>query len=176
MWEIDIANQAATFGLSICLGGLFCALYDIIRTMRKVCLNSFLAVFFTDIVLWIIYAFLTFIFLISRTNGEVRAYVLIGELAGFVLYRISLSRLLFPPFVWIVLKVVNLYATFTRYTARLYIRIETFILKFLHTTVVFLQSGVKSAKKLLKKGCGLLYTNTNNVNTENVLDETKTET
>ena len=82
MWEIDNYDQVITFLLSLVLGATFCAFYDVIRAVRRVCFNSFIAVNICDIVTWIIYAFVTFIFLISRTNGEIRSYVLFGELCG----------------------------------------------------------------------------------------------
>lgn len=171
MWEISNFNQTITFLLSLCVGGLFCALYDIIRAARKVCLNSFWAVQFTDILLWAVYAIVTFIFLISRTNGEIRGYVLVGEAAGFGLFRVSLSRLLFPTFKFIFLTASKISKRISGFLNKFYIKFESLILKLCKS--IFKIS--KSAKKLLKNVCRLLYTNKNIDSMEKTLNETKTK-
>lgn len=171
MWEISNFNQTITFLLSLCVGGLFCALYDIIRAARKVCLNSFWAVQFTDILLWAVYAVVTFIFLISRTNGEIRGYVLVGESVGFSLFRVSLSRLLFPTFKFIFLTASKISKRISGFLNKFYIKFESLILKLCKS--IFKIS--KSAKKLLKIVCRLLYTNENIDSMEKTLNETKTK-
>lgn len=171
MWEINTYNQTITFVLSVCLGALFCVLYDIIRAVRKVCLNSFWAVQFTDIFLWVFYAFATFIFLVARTNGEIRGYVLAGEFLGFILFRISFSRLLFPALRFVFIKIATVKKKVTRCISKFYIKFEALILKIGKSISKFF----KSAKKLLKNALKLLYTNKNIANTEKTLNETKTK-
>lgn len=171
MWEISNFNQTITFLLSLCVGGLFCALYDIIRAARKVCLNSFLAVQITDILLWAVYAVVTFIFLISRTNGEIRGYVLVGEALGFLLFRISLSRLLFPTLKFIFLTASKISKKIGGFLSNFYIKFESLILKLGKS----LFKIYKSAKKLLKNVRRLLYTNKNIDSMEKTLNETKTK-
>ncbi len=171
MWEINSYNQTITFLLSLCVGGMFCGLYDIIRAARKVCLNSFWAVQLTDILLWVIYAFVTFIFLISRTNGEIRGYVLVGEALGFGMFRVSLSRLLFPVFKFIFLTASKINKIISGFLSDFYIKFESLIFKMGKS--IFKIS--KSAKKLLKNVCRLLYTNKNIDSMEKALNETKTK-
>lgn len=176
MWEINITDQIITFGLSLCLGALLCVFYDIIRALRKAGFNSFTAVFFTDIIFWLFSAFVTFIFLIVRTNGEIRGYVLLSELLGFILFRISLSKLLFKMLSFIFVWVTKIKDIIYTKTYLCFDRIEAITLKIFCKGFIFFKRALKSAKKLLKKVLCLLYTNKNNENTENVLNETKTET
>lgn len=171
MWEINAYHQTISFVLSLCLGALFCALYDIVRAVRKVCLNSFWAVLFTDILIWVFYAFATFIFLIARTNGEIRGYILVGELSGFVLCRISLSRLFFPMLCFIITKAAAIKQKISCCISRFYIKFETLGLKIWQG----LSNFFKCVKKLLKNALKLLYTNKNIANTEKALNETKTK-
>ena len=171
MWEINVTNQVFTFLWSMCLGGLLCAIYDILRAMRKAGFDSFAAVFFTDIIFWVLSAFLTFIFLISRTNGEIRGYVLAGMLGGFGLFRISISRLLFPAISFLFINILKIKRLISKFINQFYTRFEALILKIWNSMLKFL----KSAKKLLKIGHKLLYTNKNIANTENALNETKTK-
>lgn len=171
MWEIDNYSQIITFVLFLCLGAVFCIVYDVIRAMRKVCINSFLAVTVTDILIWILYAFTTFIFLISRTNGEIRGYTLVGEALGFLLCRVSFSRILFPVLRLVFVKIAMAKKKTARYIGWFYIKFEALILKFgKRVSEIF-----KSAKKLLKNALKLLYTNKNIADAENSLNETKTK-
>lgn len=172
MWEIDNYDQVITFLLSLCLGAMCCALYDILRALRKVCLNSFLAVNLCDILLWIIYAFATFIFLISRTNGEIRGYVILGEAIGFVLFRISLSKILFKSLSFIFIKLTAIKRKIGTVMSVFYIKSEICVSK----TLKYIIKIFKSIKKVLKSKCKLLYTYVNIVNTEKSLNETETET
>ncbi|MBR5473581.1 MAG: spore cortex biosynthesis protein YabQ [Clostridia bacterium] len=171
MWEIDVGNQALTFALSMATGGIFCVSYDIVRAVRKVALNTFWAVLFTDILLWIIYAFVTFVFLIARTNGEIRGYVLVGEAIGFALCRISVSRLLFPILRFIAVKTAVVVRKMGQIIYVFYAKTETLILS--QKKYVF--KFFKSIKKLLKNIVKLLYTNRNIAVMENAFDETKTK-
>lgn len=159
-----------TFLLSIGMGCLLCALYDVTRAWHKAGFSSFWSVFFTDIIFWVLSAFITFIFYISRTNGEIRGYVLIGEILGFVLFRISISKILFyilsNAFVFVnkISKIVSAKINV------FYIKSEKVILK----TFSHIIKNFKKCKKLLKIRSKLLYTNENNTSTEKVLNETKT--
>ncbi|MBQ8740126.1 MAG: spore cortex biosynthesis protein YabQ [Clostridia bacterium] len=171
MWEINNYNQTITFLLALGLGALFCVLYDVIRAVRKVCLNSFWSVTFTDIFIWVLYAFTTFIFLVARTNGEIRGYVLAGELLGFILFRISFSRLLFPSLRFVFIKIAAVKKKVTKCIGWFYIKFEAFVFKIGKSISKFF----KSTKKLLKNALKLLYTNKNIADTEKALNETKTK-
>ncbi len=109
--------------------------------------------------------------MISRTNGEIRGYVLIGEALGFILFRISFSKLFFPVFSFIFIRISDISRIIMGCINSFYIKFEAFLLK--------LWQGVfkifKSAKKLLKNALKLLYTNKNIANTEKTSNETKTK-
>lgn len=176
MWEISIHNQILTFLWSVVLGLLSCFLYDIIRSIRKVYKWKTGIIFVCDILLWIIFAFVTFLFLISRTNGEIRSYVLLGELLGFVILRISVSRFIFKFFAFICLKFKKLcdYVKYRFY--RIFEKFEKIIMLLLQKTAKFFVLVPKTAKKLLQYVCKLLYTNRNNLNVESISDEEKAKT
>ena len=170
MWEISNDNQIITFMLSIALGGIFYLLYDVIRAVRKVGFNSSLAVNIIDLIIWIIFAFATFIFLMARTNGEIRGYVLFGEAIGFVLIRASISKIWFRILRFVLLKIAYIkrkidtrFYTFTD-------NVETRILKRLKYAFKLL----KSIKKCLKNIAKLLYNKINIVDKKRSLNETKT--
>ena len=135
------------------------------RAVRKVWFNSVLAVTIGDLLLWVFYALVTFVFLIARTNGEVRGYVIVSQFLGFILFRISISKIIYPILSYIIVKITAITRKINTFINRFYEKIELLALKFF-----------KSIKKLLKNVVKLLYTYKNILSTENNLDETKTET
>lgn len=171
MWEISVGDQTAGFLLSVLLGALFCGIYDIVRAIRKTTRYSFLSVFFSDIILWLFYALLTFIFLISQTNGEIRGYIIAGEFLGFIVYRFTFSKFLFKILCFIFTKIAILKRKISKYSGVFYTKSEQLIVKIYKYTIKI----AKRVKKLLKNWHNLLYTNKNISNMENALNETKTE-
>lgn len=174
MWEINVGNQFATLAFSMCLGCILCAVYDVLRASRKAGFNSFFTVFVTDILFWILSAFTTFIFLIARTNGEIRGYVLISELVGFAVFRFTVSRFIFLIFTFIFKAIQKLNSCFNKGFEFLYTKTDSIILKICNFTSKNFKRAVKSIKKLLKSRRKMLYTNENNTKAEYVLNETKT--
>lgn len=157
MWEISNYNQTIGFLLSMCVGCVFCFLYDILRALRKVGINSFFMVAITDVLIWMFYAFVTFIFLMATTNGEIRAYVLFGELIGFVLFRASVSKLLFPILKFVFLKIYTAKLKISQFFNKVYVKFECFFSK----TFKYVCKFIKRIKKGLKNAFKLLYTNKN---------------
>ena len=94
MWEINNSLQLLSFLRAVVLGVLLCVLYDFIKSARLTVNFSDIAIFLQDIIYSLVASFITFIFLLSVTNGEMRGYVILGILVGFILSRITLSRLL----------------------------------------------------------------------------------
>lgn len=91
MWEIDFAKQILTFLMSIILGGIFCLIYDLFHLPVRRVGASAVAVFAVDIFYFIFIAVINFCFLLVRCNGEVRGYVLFGEIMGFYICKKTLS-------------------------------------------------------------------------------------
>jgi len=151
MWEIHSTDQAVTFLLSWLLGGLLCAVYDIFRGWRLSFRSGAIAVFFQDIFFGILAAVTTFLFLLARSCGELRLYVLIGEAIGFVLFRMSISvallaffRLLFSGLRWIKKQFSHLYDLQLKLFTCFFERFRTFYEK-------KIKNMRNKAKKLLKK-------------------------
>ena len=151
MWEIHSTDQTVTFMLSWALGGLLCAVYDILRGWRLSLHSGIIAVFFQDTFFGIFSAVTTFLFLLARSCGEIRLYVLVGEAIGFVLFRMSFSGvllafscLLFSGLRWIKTQLSHLYDLQLRLFACFFERFGAFCGK-------NLKNMRNKAKKLLKK-------------------------
>ena len=172
MWEISNNNQIITFVLSLLLGCIFCLLYDILRALRKVCLNSFMAINICDLICWIIYGFITFIFLIARTNGEIRGFVLLGELIGFVLFRVSISKYIVGILGWFFIKLAYIKQKIDGLFYLYFDKSEKGVLK----TIKYVPKIFKSIKKFLKSRLKLLYNKLNIIDVKRSLNETETKT
>lgn len=104
MGYINTDNQVVTFLWSLVLGVAMCLAYDIVRAFHKVSVKGFFEVMLLDLLFWGTWSLITFSFLVLRCKGEVRAYVLFGQAVGFIITRISISKLFYHIFT-LVLKV-----------------------------------------------------------------------
>lgn len=94
MWEISSNEQYLCFIYSMCLGAFLGLIYDFFKIDRNVFKRRKLTVVFQDILFWIISAFMFFSFSIVFSNGQIRAYLLLGSFLGFLIYRMTLSKIL----------------------------------------------------------------------------------
>lgn len=143
MWEINSLSQFISFLYALALGGIFCLFYDIFRSFRHIFKFGDIAVVFQDIIYFIIISFVTFIFLLSVTNGEIRGYILFGIALGFLICALTISKLFFK----ILTAFLGVFSCFFRkvrlFAAKIFKNIEN------------------TFKKGLKKVKGLLYTKNN---------------
>ncbi len=174
MWEINSTNQITSFLLSLALGAACCLAYDILRVAHKLGFNSFWAVFLTDIAYWVVASFVTFFFLIARTNGELRGYIFIGEIIGFCFCRITISRLFFNLLYFCLKNFLKLKNIFNGIISLLYRKFDSVESKFKYLFCSFFKRVGKTIKKVLKKVTKMLYTDKNVVSVEKVADESKT--
>lgn len=112
MWEISNSLQVISFLRSLILGAVFCLIFDIFKGYRLAANPSKALVFVQDIIYFAIISPITFCFLLSVTNGEIRAYVFIGALLGFILFRLSLSRILLKILTFIFKWILKFFALF----------------------------------------------------------------
>lgn len=139
MWEISIKGQAVTFLYGLIFGGCYCIFYDIIRAVRRVFLNSRTAVFIEDILFFTVTAFASFLFLLARTNGEIRGYVIISFAVGFAAVRFSVS-----PFI---LKILVKASGFIR---KIFKKLFSLLFRFTDSLELIIKKLVKKLKKQQK--------------------------
>lgn len=141
MWEINLSDQATTFLLSIFLGVCFCLLFDFTRGMRVFGINSKVAVFFTDVIYFLLVSFVNFCFFLTRESGQIRGYVFVGEIIGFFLFRLTLSKI-------IMIIISFLHRVYTRINTAIKRTKAKVFLKIKEKTSNF----AKKVKKPIKKG------------------------
>ncbi len=78
--------------LAAVVGIMLCLLYDLIRIWRMIMASGKTAVFFEDIFWFSVTAVATYMVCLAKCNGEVRSYIIIGEISGLILCRMTVSR------------------------------------------------------------------------------------
>lgn len=78
---------------SIALGAVLCVFYDVFRVLRVAVRHSAAAAAVEDILFALVCAVATLLYLIRADCGEIRIFVLVGELIGFVLYYLTVGAL-----------------------------------------------------------------------------------
>ena len=151
MWEINSLEQIFAFLYSLCLGGIFCIFYDFFRAIRAtVKLNDF-SVFVQDVLYFFIFGFVSFLYLLSTTNGEIRGYIIFGTAIGFLLCYYTFSKIFLK-----LLKVafkgfVTVFGKINAFSCNIFSKIEYFFQK----NLILIKNTCKKVLKMVK---GLLYT------------------
>lgn len=133
MWEITIKEQLLSFMYANLMGLALSIIFDLFRTLRKSFTHGKIAVFIEDVLFFTIAQFITFMLLMARCNGEVRAYIIIGIIIGFFIYRVTVSRIVLPISVLIF-----------KFIIKIFIKIGSLASK-------YLLKIIKRVKKLLKR-------------------------
>lgn len=71
------------------LGGFF---YGLIRLFRIYISHNILAMYFEDIVFWLLYAIVTFLTMLCINYGSIRPYILIAIAIGFIFYSLLIHN------------------------------------------------------------------------------------
>lgn len=147
MWEINNTAQITAFLYSILLGMIFCLFYDLLRAFRFAVKLTDLSVFLYDVFYFSVISVITFIFLLAVTNGELRGFVFLGILLGFLLFYFTVSRVL--------LKYLKSVFVFL---ATLFNKISNGLNEKLEKADIFITKIIITVKKYLKKVKVMLYT------------------
>ena len=141
MWEISLNHQALTVALSAFMGIIFCLLYDIFKATRLFWKIKTVGVFISDILFFIIAALIEFCFLLSRSNGEIRGFILAAEVIGFIFCRFTFSKI----YLKILIFLLNIIKKITVYIDNAFCKIINIIYK-------FSKNFLKKRPFLIKKG------------------------
>ena len=153
MWEISTREQLITIVFSLVYGFILCILYDLIRALRKAGADSFTAVFAGDLLFFAAAAVSVFFLCLARTCGEIRGYILFAAALGFLLFRISLSKITFYIFSVTFTMLAKVSAVISLFSAKTVNLAESGVTFLINITAAFLSY----CKKLLKNAICLLY-------------------
>ena len=91
--EFSLADQTIYFLYSLLFGVILSALYDVVVVIRMLSNNRALKLILLDVLYMSLCAVLTVLFAMPFNKGEVRYFVLFGEVIGFIVYRLTLGGL-----------------------------------------------------------------------------------
>lgn len=91
---LSLSAQGAYFLWSLALGLAMGAAYDILRAVRMLFKLKHTAVTVTDILFFTLCGFATSILALPFNKGEVRVFVIAGEAAAFLLYRLTVGSIM----------------------------------------------------------------------------------
>lgn len=152
MWEISNLSQITGFIFSCVLGVVFCLLYDLFRAFRLVKAHKTIFVFLEDILYFSLASVITFLFLLSITNGEIRGYILFGIALGFFAANFAVSRFFLAVTTKLFCLFKRAFKGFSSSFYWLFEKIDCYSQKIFKNTFKCLKKGLKITK-------GLLYTN-----------------
>ncbi len=88
---MDITHEVFIFFQACILGAFFGALYDVFRIVRLSFPNPKFLVFIEDVLYFLIITLASFTFIVIQNSGYLRAFLVIGELLGAILYFFTVS-------------------------------------------------------------------------------------
>lgn len=159
----SISQQTALFLLSVVLGAGLGVVYDCFRVFRIIVPRAArsAAVAVQDVIFWLIYGFCVFCYAAALARGQVRLFIVLGSLIGFILYIFTVGNAVTR----VIRRVVNaVYGVLHKVYS---VMIEPFvkILRIICQKIspVFVRNyknkpkKIRSSKKLLKSAGGLVY-------------------
>lgn len=96
---ITVSSQLRLFFLSCGMGMLMAAVYEVFQIVRLLFFKRRLSVFLWDILYCVAAAISIFSFILAANKGELRWFMFVGEVAGFILTYSALSKCVTRPVV-----------------------------------------------------------------------------
>ena len=129
--QFFVCQQIQLFVYSVLCGIIIGILNEPFRFLRYAGFNSKTEVFIQDIIFMSANAIITFFFTLCFNKGDVRFFILFGELAGFLLFRYSIGMLtgyVFGFIFFVIKKISVAVKSFFRFLAGSKYLICTFVL------------------------------------------------
>lgn len=147
-YGISLSKQTVSFLSSFGFGFLLGVVYDMFYIARLLISKSKMATLISDILYVIVAAIMSFILVLVVTDGEVRAYILLGELLGFLTYYFSAGVLVIRTSQKIVAFLKKLFSVIYKIISTPFL----LIFRFLHKIFIFFAEKIrKITKKCTKK-------------------------
>jgi len=92
--EISITQQSVVFLFSCVVGGILGVFYDVFRIIRIAFNSKWLSIFFQDLIFCVFSAFSIILLIFYTNSGTVRWFSLLGCFMSFVIYHMTVGRLI----------------------------------------------------------------------------------
>lgn len=140
MYTVEQNEQAMIFFTSLGVGFLLGVLYDVMRAFRLSFDRGKAVTVIIDLLYFSLVAFCSYVYILAANKGEVRSYIIAGELIGAVFYYFSLGA--------VAMKITDRLAAFLK-------KIRSVVFKTICTPPALLKKGFscffRKMSSLLKK-------------------------
>ena len=151
MYNVSQNEQTLIFIASLGVGFILGVLYDFLRALRLSITKSKVAVIVFDLLYFFMVAFFSYIFILAANKGEVRSYIIIGELLGAVFYYFSLGFALMKLTDKFVLLLNRFYALTFKIISFPFRLMKSAFLRIFCKLKVFFEKSEKKTQKIQKK-------------------------
>ncbi len=151
MYNVYQSEQMLIFLASLGVGFLLGVLYDFLRAVRLSFTKEKVAVIIFDLLYFFMVAFVSYIFILAANKGEVRSYIIIGELLGAVFYYFSLGYALMKLTDKFILLLNRLYSFLFKIISFPFRLLKKIFLRIFGKIKVFFEKSEKKSKKIQKK-------------------------
>ncbi len=141
--------------MSIPLGFLLGAVFYILEGLTTTVQRKRIRWFISDIFFFLLAGFVTYCFLLIRSKGEIRGYVLFGELIGFWIYKKLLSKLTVGILRWIICFIKSAFSAVSKAVSLTVCNMCSIFKRIFEKVNIFSKKGLKNQDELV-------YTETNN--------------
>lgn len=146
--QFFISDQVHIFLMSILCGVIMGIINEPFRFLRYMGVSNKTSVFIQDLTFMTLIAFISFFFALCYNKGELRFFILLGELIGFLVFRYTIGLItgkLFYLLRFCIKKIANFCKTLNN-------MISTILAKFLGGLLVKMPLLKKSKETPCKKG------------------------
>ncbi len=161
MIDINIASQTKLLLFALGLGFIIGIIYDIFRIIRLSISRGRAAVFVQDILFFIIFSAVTFVFCLTLNNGKIRLFIVLSEILGFLIYYISFGAFVIRVSGKIIYYIKKFFTLMAKVISAPILFFHRIILKiFKKISKIIVKRGKKTGKKLkylLQRNTILLY-------------------
>lgn len=92
-FQVYAPDQLLLFLKALALGACVGVFYDVFRILRIAVNTHSLIIFFEDIIFFIVSAVSTFLFIFHVNSGQIRWFIFLGLILGFIVYYFTLGKL-----------------------------------------------------------------------------------
>lgn len=96
--EISLTYQIVVFVTSVVLGFILNLIFDFFKIIELLFGKGELKIFIVDVIYFIFCAFISFLYMMVVSAGEIRIFYIAGEAAGWLLSHFTIGRYIF--FIW----------------------------------------------------------------------------
>lgn len=152
-----LSAQTEIFLYSLGFGFLLGILYDVFRTLRMIISNAKSFVLFMDLLYFAVCAFLVFCFNMVVDSGQVRIYVALGEVLGWLIYYFSFGAIALRAGNAVIKFFRKVISTIFRPLGRVFALLKRKTRRVIHFFKKIIRKNDKKTKFILQKHKGIVY-------------------